>query len=109
MPFVTTLTLQSGDRDVLERVVGGIKHRAERKGVELRGPHAESPIDVSVPQAKRLDADDRSFKHWQYTVYERRMEVVGHDDFARAVTEQEFPDGIRLDVEVERVSTPGSN
>lgn len=109
MPFVTTLTLQSGDRDVLERVVGGIKHRAERKGVELRGPHAESPIDISVPQAKRLDADGRSFKHWQYTVYERRMEVVGHDDFARDVASGGVPSGVHLDVDVERVSTPGSN
>jgi len=108
MPFVTTLTLQSGDRDVLERVVGDIKHRAERKGVELRGPHAESPANVSVPQSKRLDSSDRSFKYWTYTVYERRMEVVGHDDFARSVAGQEFPEGIRLDVDVERVSAPGS-
>lgn len=109
MPFVTTLTLQSGDRDVLERVVGGIKHRAERKGVELRGPHAESPVDISVPQSKRLTADGRSFRHWQYTVYERRMEVVGHDDFAREVAGQAFPEGIHIDVDVERVSAPGTN
>jgi ribosomal protein S10 len=107
MPFVTTLTLQSGDRDVLERVVGDIKHRAERKGVELRGPHAESPETVSVPQSKRLDADERSFRHWSYTVYERRMEVIGHDEFARDVAGQQFPNGIHLDVDVERVSTPG--
>ena len=107
MPFVTTLTLQSGDRNVLERVVNDIKHRAERKGVELRGPHAESPVDISVPQSKRLDADGRSFRHWQYTVYERRMEVVGHDEFARDVTSREFPEGIHLDVDVERVSAPG--
>jgi ribosomal protein S10 len=109
MPFVTTLTLQSGDRDVLERVVGGIKHRAERKGVELRGPHAESPVNISVPQSKRLDADSQPFRNWQYTVYERRMEIVGHDEFAREVAGQEFPDGIHLDVDVERVSTPGSS
>ncbi len=109
MPFVTTLTLQSGDRDVLERVVGGIKHRAERKGVELRGPHAESPVDVSVPLPKRLDADSEVFRNWQYKVYERRMEIVGHDDFARDVAGQTFPEGIHLDVDVERVSTPGGN
>lgn len=108
MPFVTTLTLQSGDRDVLERVARGIKRRAERKGVELRGPHAESPVDVSVPQAKRLDADGGSFGSWQYTVYERRMEVVGHDEFARNVASRERPEGVHLDVDVERVSTPGS-
>lgn len=108
MPFVTTLTIQSGDRDVLERVVGDIKRRAERKGVELRGPHAESPVDVSVPQSKRLDSTDRSFRYWTYTVYERRMEIIGHDDFARDVAGRSFPEGIRLDVDVERVSAPGS-
>ncbi|MDR9431450.1 MAG: uS10/mL48 family ribosomal protein [Natronomonas sp.] len=108
MPFVTTLMLQSGDRDVLERIVGDIKHRAERKGVELRGPHAESPADISVPQSKRLDAGGRSFRHWAYTVYERRMEIVGHDEFARDVAGQAFPEGIHLDVDVERVSAPGS-
>ncbi len=108
MPFVTTLTLQSGDRDVLERVVGSIKGHAERKGVELRGPHAESPFDVSAPQSKRLDSDDRSFSYWTYTVYERRMEIVGHDDFARDVAGREFPEGIRIDVDIERVSAPGS-
>ena len=108
MPFVTTLTLQSGDREVLERVVGKIKGRAERKGVELRGPHAESPFDVSAPQSKRLDSADRSFPHWTYTVYERRMEIIGHDDFARDVAGREFPAGIRVDVDIERVSAPGS-
>jgi ribosomal protein S10 len=108
MPFVTTLTLQSGDRDVLERTVGDIKHRAETKGVELRGPHAESPESVSVPQPKRLDADGTSFRHWKYTVYERRMEIIGHDEFAREVAGQDFPDGIHMDIDVERVSAPGS-
>ncbi|CAI50136.1 30S ribosomal protein S10b [Natronomonas pharaonis DSM 2160] len=108
MPFVTTLTLQSGDRDVLERVVGDIKERAERKGVELRGPHAETPADVSVPQSKRLEANGSSYSHWRYTVYERRMEIVGHDDFARSVAGRDFPDGVHIDVDVERVSAPGS-
>ena len=108
MPFVTTMTLQSGDRDVLERVVGDIKSRAERKGVELRGPHAETPADKSVPQSKRLSAAGPRYRPWRYTVYERRMEIVGHDEFAREVAEQEFPRGIHLDVDVERVSAPGS-
>jgi ribosomal protein S10 len=108
MPFVTTLTLQSGDRDVLERVVGSIKERAERKGVELRGPHAESPDDLSVPQSKRLSAEGSRFRSWRYTVYTRTMEIVGHDEFARDVAAQSFPPGIHLDVDVERVSAPGS-
>jgi ribosomal protein S10 len=108
MPFVTTLTLQSGDRDVLERIAGDIKERAERKGVELRGPHAESPDDLSVPQSKRLDADADSFGSWRYTIYTRTMEVIGHDEFARNTAGQEFPSGVHLDVDVERVSAPGS-
>lgn len=107
MPFVTTMTLQSGDRDVLERVVTDIKHRAERKGVELKGPHAESPETVSVPQSRRLDSSGDSFRHWRYTIYERRMVIVGYDEFAREVAGQDFPNGIHLDVDVERVSTPG--
>ncbi len=108
MPFVTTLTLQSGDRHLLERVAGDIKARAERKGAELRGPHAESPVDLSVPQAKRLDDEGGRFEPWRYTVYARTMEIVGHDAFARDVTEREYPDGIHLGVDVERVSAPGS-
>jgi ribosomal protein S10 len=106
MPFVTTLTLQSGDRAVLERVVGDIKRRAERKGVELKGPHAETPADRSVPQAKRCDAAGPRFSPWGYTVYIRRLEVVGHDNFARSVAEEPFPERVHLDVEVERVSAP---
>jgi len=106
MPFVTTLTLRSGDRAVLERVVGDIKKRAERKGVELKGPHAESPVDRSVPQSKRLSASGARFSPWRYTVYTRRMEVVGHDDFARMVAAEPRPDGVHLDVDVERVSAP---
>ncbi|MES3516639.1 MAG: uS10/mL48 family ribosomal protein [Natronomonas sp.] len=107
MPFVTTLTLQSGDRAVLESVAGDIKGRAERKGVELKGPHAESPRELSIPQSKRLRADGDRFGSWSYTVYARTMEVVGHDEFAREVAASPLPDGVHLDVDVERVSTPG--
>ena len=107
MPFVTTLTLQSGDRAVLERVVGNIKEWAERKGVELKGPHAASPVDYSVPQSERLAADGGRFSPWRYTVYIRRLEIVGHDDFARSIAGEPLPEGIHLDVDVERVSAPG--
>ena len=106
MPFVTTLTLRSGDRAVLERVVGNIKERAERKGVELKGPHAASPVDYSVPQSKRLSASGARFSPWRYTVYVRRMKVVGHDEFASDVAQEPFPDGVHLDVDIERVSAP---
>ncbi len=108
MPFVTTLTLQSGDRDVLERVAGEIKERAERKGVELRGPHAASPTQYRVPSAKRLADDGRRFSSWNYTVYTRTMEVVGYDEFAREMAGRSLPAGVHLGVDVERVSAPGS-
>jgi len=108
MPFVTTLTLQSGDRKLLDRVSMEIKQHAERKGVELKGPHAESPVEKQVPQSKRLSADDDRFSPWRYTVYLRQMKIVGHDGFAREITEQSFPSGIHIGVDVERVSAPGS-
>ncbi len=107
MPFVTTLTLQSGDRATLDEVVGDIKAHAEQKGVELRGPHAETPHDKSVPQPKRLSVHGDRFEPWRYKVYERTLEVIGHDEFARSVTKRNLPSGIHLDVDVERVSTPG--
>lgn len=108
MPFVTTLTLQSGDRALLERTSTDIKERAERKGAELKGPHASSPVDKRIPQSKRLSADGGQFEPWRYTVYARTMEIVGHDEFARDVAGQSYPPGIHIGVDVERVSTPGS-
>lgn len=108
MPFVTTLTLQSGDRKALDRVVSDIKAHAERKGAEFRGPHAEPPRDVSVPQYKRVDTQGQ-FDPWRYTVYERRMEIVGHDEVARGVARRTLPPSIHVEFDVEQVSAPGSN
>lgn len=107
MPFVTTLTLQSGDRKALDRVVSEIKAHAERKGAEFRGPHAAPPKKMRVPQSKRVDSPDQ-FDAWQYTVYERRMEIVGHDDVARNVARRTLPRSIHVEFDVEQVSTPGS-
>lgn len=56
MPFVTRLTLQSGDRDSLERVASKIKRLASTKGVEMRGPNPEPLEERRVPLQKRLDA-----------------------------------------------------
>ncbi|MFB6182970.1 MAG: 30S ribosomal protein S10 [Haloarculaceae archaeon] len=102
MPFVTKLTFQSGDRRTLDAVVDDIKKRAERKGAELKGPHPQSPIELRVPQSKHLSPDGGRFAPWEYTVYVRTIEVVGHDEFARSVTEQSFPDGIQIEAEIEQ-------
>jgi ribosomal protein S10 len=108
MPFVTKLRLRSGDRHELEAVVDDIKSRAERKGVELKGPHPKPPAKLRVPQSKRLAADGPRFPAWDYTVYERAIEVVGYEDFARSLAAQEYPDSIHVEAEIEQASQQGS-
>jgi len=101
MPFVTTLRLQSGDADVLDAVVTDIKATAQRKGVELKGPHPKPPTRLRVPQHKRVEGGG-TFPDWTYTVYTRTVEIVGHDEFARSVTEQDFPDRVHVTAEIEQ-------
>ena len=108
MPFVTKLALHSGDGDALEGVVTDIKERAERKGVELKGPHAKPPSRLRVPQYKRADAAD-TFGEWDYTVYRRTIEIIGHDEFARAVAERSYPDSVHVTAEIEQVRTAGDS
>jgi ribosomal protein S10 len=104
MPFVTKITLQSGDRRLLDGVVDDVKSRAARKGVELKGPHAHPSVDVRVPQLKRLsDANAGAFESWDYTVYVRTLEIHGHDEFARAVAADDYPEGIHVEAEIEQV------
>ena len=102
MPFVTKLTLESGDRHRLEDVVTTIKDTAARKGVELKGPHPHPPDELRVPQCKRLADDGDRFQPWTYTVYTRTIEIVGHDEFARSVAEGDFPDGVHVSAEIEQ-------
>jgi ribosomal protein S10 len=102
MPFVTKLTLQSGNRTLLEDVVSDIKDRASRKGVELKGPHPLPPEDYRVPQYKRLTGDGGQFDPWSYTVYTRTIEIIGHDEFARSVAGKDFPTGIHVEADVEQ-------
>lgn len=102
MPFVTRLTVESGDRHLLEDVVTEIKETAARKGVELKGPHPQSPQDLTIPQSKRLSADGEHFDPWRYTVFTRTIEIVGYQEFARAVTQWDFPERVHLQAEVEQ-------
>jgi small subunit ribosomal protein S10 len=103
---VTRLTFQSGDRVALEAALEDIKAAAERKGAEFKGPHAHPPEEFRVPQYKTAAADD-AFEAWSYTVYERELDVVGHDDFAREVAGWDLPPGIHVSAEVEQVSGMG--
>lgn len=107
MPFVTRLTLQSGDRPVLDEVVGDIKERAARKGVELRGPNPEPLREIRVPQYRRLHPDGGEYAPWRYTLYTRTITIIGHDDFARAVTADEYPTEVRLEADIEQVRASG--
>ncbi|PSQ59466.1 30S ribosomal protein S10 [Halobacteriales archaeon SW_7_71_33] len=131
MAYVTRLRVTSGDREALEDVVSEIKTAAERKGVELTGPHSRPPTDLAVPQyrrsppgaARRKDGDgdanaigeddagvttvDSTFGTWRYTVYERELEIVGRQSFVRAVTSRAFPAAVRLEVEVDRRAGAG--
>lgn len=100
MSFVTRLTYRSGDGDRLASTVERIKHRAERKGVQLKGPHAEPPTHHSVPQHKGMPGTG-AFEPWQYTVYSRVIEVVDNTGFVRKLSEQEYHDSIHLTVEVD--------
>lgn len=108
MTFVTTLTLQSGDRAALDDVVDDIAAFVERKGAELRGPHPRSPETLRVPQYKRLAEGGGEFDAWSYTVYTRTMEIVGHDAVARRVAGWSFPTGVHVEAEVERIRPMGS-
>ena len=108
MTFVTRLTLQSGDRDALDGCASAIKATAERKGAPLKGPHSRPPRNLSVPQHRRLHADDeRSFPSWEYTVFTRDLEIHGHEEVARHVAGRDFPDSVHVEIEVEQIHDMG--
>jgi len=108
MPFVTRLTLQSGDGELLDSVVSEIKSRAERKGVELKGPHPKPPSRHSVPQYKRVGLDE-TFSSWDYTVYTRVIEIIDHNEFAREVAEREYPSRIHITADIEQFNQTGES
>lgn len=106
MPFVTRLTLQSGDGELLDSVVSDIKEQAERKGVELKGPHPKPPEYVRVPQYKGGPSQG-TFEPWEYTVYRRLIEIVDHNEFARQVTERDYPSSIHISANIEQYTQSG--
>lgn len=106
MTFVTELRLESGDRRALESVVEEIRSTAERKGAEFKGPHTPPPDSLSVPLYGRLENGD-SVGNWDYTVYTRTVEIVGHDEFARSVATRSFPNQVHVEADVRAVSQAG--
>jgi len=106
MTFVTKLTLESGDRAVLDEVVSEIATLVERKGAQMKGPHPAPPRTIGVPQYRRL-SEGASYSPWRYTVYTRTIEIHGHDQAARIVADREFPDSIHIEAEVEHVKPLG--
>ena len=108
MPFVTKLRFRSGDQPALDEVVDDLKRLLERKGVECKGPHSDPPTGYSVPQHSDLAAGDGQYDAWRYTVYSRRMEIHGSDRIAREVGLMEFPESVRIEIEVEQRTPIGS-
>ncbi len=109
MPFVTTITLTSGDRAALDSVVEDVRRTAERKGIEIKGPHTDPPIEIEAPQFRRTTGEGDQYDPWEYTVYERTFRIVGHDDVARQIAGRDFPAGIHVEVDVDRVRSVGQN
>ena len=106
MTIVTRLTFRSGDREALESVVEEVKQTCRRKGVELRGPHSDSPDTYRVPMYRRLDGDSAArYPTWRYAVFQRRMELHGHEDVARSILEWEFPESVRVEAAFEQSKT----
>jgi len=108
MPFVTTIRLVSGDRAVLDDVVGDVRRAAERKGVELRGPHTSPPTSHRVPLYRRLTGTGGRYSPWEYTVYERVIELAGHDESVRRIAGREPPAGVHVEMSIEQVRSVGS-
>jgi small subunit ribosomal protein S10 len=106
MSFVTRLRLQSGDRAALDGVVDDIRETVSRKGAEMNGPHSPPPTNVRVPLEKSVSGED-TFGDWQYTVYSREIELVGHDDVARTIADWNYPTSVHVEVEVENVRSQG--
>jgi SSU ribosomal protein S10P len=99
--FVTKIEFQSGDRDVLEGVVGDLKSDLRQKGVDWKGPHSESPQTHRVPLYSSIGPGNQ-FDSWAYTVYSRHIEIHGSEQIARDIATQAVPDSVHVEVEVDR-------
>lgn len=101
MTVVTRFAFKSGDREALDAVVGDIVERSKRKGAEIKGPHQDPPEDYEVSLYSRLDGVEGDQETWSYTVFQRRIELRGHDGLAREFLARDYPDSIQVEAEVE--------
>ena len=98
MSVVTTLRLESGDRQVLESVVEDLCTTAQQKGAELNGPHSYPPKQQGVPQYE--DIEGTAFGTWEYTIYRRELSIVGHDALAKELAQWSFPTAVHVELEL---------
>lgn len=84
MPYRATLLLTSGDRSALDRTVDRLRRVADRKGANVSGPHTRPTRELDIPLYKSPRGDE-TFDTWRYTVYTRKLEVVGHESVTRAI------------------------
>jgi len=108
MTFVTKLIFQSGDRAVLTETVDELKQLVERKGGQCKGPHTSPETRLTVAQYQTLQPGD-SFPNWEYSVYERRIDIHGAEHIANEVGHMAFPDSIHVEIEVEQQQPLGGN
>jgi len=109
MTFITKMKLQSGDRSVLDSVVSEIQETAARKGVELKGPHSDPTRHHKVAQYKTISGgDSRRYRPWNYTIYTRKVEIVGYNDAVSHITQKmDYPDCVHIEIEVEQTQPLG--
>ena len=105
MTFITHITIRSGDRVVLDETVDALKRFVARKGAEMKGPHPRPPESKRVVLSKGLQPGTGTFSPWSYTIYMRDLEIVGHDNVARAVAGWDFPASLHVAVEIEQVGS----
>jgi len=100
----TRFTLESGDRAALDDAATRVRDTVRRKGADLRGPFDDPSRTLSVPLYPRVDGDPATpaADTWEYTVYRRRLEVEGHEDIARHILDQDLPDSVRIEIEVDQ-------
>ena len=108
MPLVTTVTVWSGDRAALDDFVDDVVTTAERKGIEVKGPHTRPPQTYRVPLYKRADPSAGRYSPWEYTVYERSLRLSGHDDSVRQIAGHELPRSVRLEIDISQIRSTGS-
>jgi ribosomal protein S10 len=100
--FVTTLTLRSADRDALDGAVADLRSTLEGKGAEFKGPRAEPTTTLRIPLYESATGDE--IDSWDYTVFTREVEIVGHDDLSRSLAERSFDDAVHVAVSVDRIA-----